>query len=93
VRFFEEAEKFVPERWESPREEWRLSYFPFGAGPRACFGESLSFLTVKLVLAVLSRKVRLHLVPGQEVKPLPVFALRPNRRVLMEARAKVGRLD
>jgi cytochrome P450 len=86
ARFFEEAEKFLPERWANPHEEWKVSYFPFGAGPRACFGERLSFLTVKLVLAVLARKFRLHLVPGQVVKPLPAFALRPSGSALMEAR-------
>jgi cytochrome P450 len=87
ARFFEEPEKFLPERWEHPREEWKLAYFPFGMGPRACFGETLSFLTVKLVMAVLAKKFRLQLMPGQEVKPLPAFALRPERRVLVQPRS------
>lgn len=86
ARFFDEAEKFVPERWENPREVCKCSYFPFGAGPRACFGEGLSFLTVKLVLAVLTRKFRLSLLPGQEIEPVPAFALRPKGRLLVEAR-------
>lgn len=84
ARFFEEPEKFLPERWEHPREEWNIAYFPFGMGPRSCFGERLSFLTLKLVVAVLTRKFRLQLLPGQQVKPLPVFALRPAGRVLMQ---------
>jgi cytochrome P450 len=82
-RFFSDSEKFIPERWEHPREEWKLAYFPFGMGPRGCFGEHLSFLTVKLMLAVLTKKFRLHLQPGQDVRPLPVFALRPGGPVLM----------
>jgi len=82
-RFFNAPEKFVPERWEHPHEEWKLAYFPFGMGPRACFGEQLTFLTLKLMLAILTRKFRLQLVSGHEVIPLPVFALRPGSCVLM----------
>jgi len=85
-RFFDDPEKFIPERWEHPREDWKLAYFPFGMGPRGCFGERLSFLTVKLMLAALTRKFRLHLLPGQGIEPLPVFALRPRGRVLMYPR-------
>ena len=87
TQFFDDPEKFIPERWEHPREDWKLTYFPFGMGPRGCFGERLTFLTVKLVLTVLTRKFRLQLVPGQDVKPLPVFALRPGGRVLMQVGA------
>jgi cytochrome P450 len=86
ARFFGEPEKFLPQRWEHPHEEWKLAYFPFGMGPRGCFGERLSFLTMKLVIAVLTKKFRFRLVPGQEVTPMPAFALRPSGRVFMEAR-------
>ena len=84
-RFFDDPEKFIPERWEPPQES-KLAYFPFGMGPRGCFGERLTFLTVKLILAVLTKKFRLQLVQGRDVKPLPVFALRPGGCVLMEIR-------
>jgi cytochrome P450 len=87
ARVFAEPGKFVPERWENPGEEWPFSYFPFGVGPRACFGERLSFLTVKLVLAALTRKIHLHPVPGPQVTPLPAFALRPKGQLLVEARS------
>jgi cytochrome P450 len=86
ARFFEEPGKFLPERWENPREETKLAYFPFGAGPRACFGVRLSFLTVKLVLVVLTRKFRFSLLPGREVQPVAAFALQPDGRVLVDAR-------
>jgi cytochrome P450 len=83
AQFFDDPEEFIPERWEHPRQDWKLAYLPFGIGPRGCFGEHLSFLTVKLMLAVLTKKFRLHLQPGQDVKPLPLFALRPSGPVLM----------
>jgi cytochrome P450 len=89
-RFFDDAEKFIPERWHHPREDWKLAYFPFGMGPRGCFGERLTFLTLKLMLTVLTKEFRLQLVPGQDVKPLPVFALRPGGRVLMEVRRRLA---
>jgi cytochrome P450 len=87
ARCFNDPEKFIPERWDYPREDWKLAYFPFGMGPRGCFGERLSSLTIKLVMAVLTKKFRLHLQPGQDVSPLPVFALRPSGRVLMQVGA------
>jgi cytochrome P450 len=89
ARFFDAPEKFLPERWDHPREEWKVCYFPFGMGPRSCIGERLCFLTVKLMLAVLTKKFRLQLLPNQDVKPLPVFALRPGGSVLMEIRRRV----
>ena len=87
ARFFDEPDNFLPERWEKPREEWNRCYFPFGLGPRACFGEELSAATAKLVLAVVTPKFRLSLVAGQEVKPMPGFALRPLGRLLAEAQS------
>ena len=37
----EDADKFVPERWEKVRPVWE--YTPFGGGPRACPGMRLVF--------------------------------------------------
>ena len=90
ARFFDAPERFIPERWQHPREEWKFAYFPFGMGPRGCIGERLTVLTVKMVMAVLTRNFRLQLLPDQNVKPLPVFALRPAGSVLMEVRRAVA---
>lgn len=89
-RFFDKANEFIPERWENPRAGWKSCYFPLGAGPRACLGEALTFVAMKLVIAVFARKLRLKLVSGQEVRPFPGFALRPAGRLLMEAMPQTG---
>lgn len=39
----EDAEEFVPERWEAPKQGRALGGFtPFGAGPRTCLGREFS---------------------------------------------------
>jgi cytochrome P450 len=87
-RFFDQAEKFLPERWENLRQESKGSYFPFGAGPRACFGESLSMMALKLVLATLVTKFRFRQASKQELAPQPSFALQPTPGLLTEVRGR-----
>ena len=46
ARFWENADKFIPERWEkiSVREaSQKFIYFPFGGGVRRCIGESFAW--------------------------------------------------
>lgn len=87
-RYFKDPEKFLPERWETSKEEWKGSYFPFGAGPRGCFGENLSVMAIKLVLAVLTPKLRFRRVSRHELAPQPGFALRPQPGLLTETQSR-----
>ena len=43
-KFWEEPEKFDPERWIGERAKGRVkySYLPFGAGKRSCVGGAMS---------------------------------------------------
>jgi cytochrome P450 len=55
--FWNEAERFDPERFTPERERarHRHAYFPFGAGPRACIGQYFSMLEAVIALAVILR--------------------------------------
>ena len=50
----EDADKFVPERWEHVRPGWE--YTPFGGGPRVCPGQRLVFTESAYVLVMLARR-------------------------------------
>ena len=71
---------FDPERWTPQARAGRpkFSYFPFGAGPRQCIGESFAWMEGVLLLASIARNWRFSLVPDTRVELLPVITLRPK---------------
>jgi len=77
--YFTDPLRFNPERFRPdapPRP--KFTYFPFGAGPRQCIGESFAWMEGVLILATISQKWRLRLVPGHRVQPQPLITLRPK---------------
>ena len=78
-RFFEEPDKFRPERWlgESAKKILKFAYFPFGGGPRLCVGNTFALMEMALVLATMAPRFRFTLDAGVDVKPLPAFTLHP----------------
>ena len=89
-RWFPDPARFDPGRWtpEARAARPKFSYFPFGGGPRNCIGEPFAWMEGVLLLAVLARRWRMRLAPGQRVGLLPVLTLRPRygMRVLLERR-------
>jgi cytochrome P450 len=81
--WFVDPLRFDPGRWSPPRrgEIPRLAYFPFGAGPRVCIGETFAWNEAVLVAATLARRWRLELVQDSEVDPVARLTLRPGRRI------------
>jgi cytochrome P450 len=82
-RWFDEPEKFLPERWAGGLAQRlpKFAYFPFGGGPRLCIGNTFAMMEAILVLATLARKFRLTLVPGHPVVPWPSMTLRPKHGI------------
>ena len=84
-RFFEQPERFLPERWLDGLED-RLPpgvYFPFGDGPRRCIGQGFAQLETALVIAAIAQKFRFRLKPGFPVVPEPLVTLRPKYGIEM----------
>jgi cytochrome P450 len=81
--FWDQPEKFMPERFLPSRSEGRhkFAYFPFGGGLRVCIGNTFALLEGPLVLATVVQRLRVELVPGQTVVPDPTFTLRPRHGV------------
>jgi cytochrome P450 len=83
--FWEEPEKFKPERFLPGAGAGRpkFAYFPFGGGPRVCIGNAFALTEGPLILAALAQRFRLEPVPGAEVVPDTTFTLRPKTGVMM----------
>jgi cytochrome P450 len=78
-RFFDTPDEFRPARWAGGLAQRlpRCAYFPFGAGPRVCIGNTFAMMEATLILAALAPAFRFTLVPGHVVKPWPSVTLRP----------------
>jgi cytochrome P450 len=83
-RWFPEPETFDPDRFLPERQRARpaLAYFPFGAGPRVCVGNTFALMEMTLVAATLLQPLNVELAAGQgEAQPVPLMSLRPRREV------------
>ena len=82
-RFFEQPEKFIPERWteEFARTMPKFAYFPFGGGPRLCIGNTFAMMEMVLVLADIAQRFRFTAKAGHDVTLWPSFTLRPRNGI------------
>ncbi|HEX6385234.1 MAG TPA: cytochrome P450 [Anaerolineae bacterium] len=78
--FWEEPDKFDPQRFTPVRqaERPRYAYLPFGGGPRQCIGNNFAMTEATLLLATIAQRYRLELLPGQRVEMEPLITLRPR---------------
>jgi cytochrome P450 len=84
-RFYSDPERFDPGRWtpEFRTALPKFAYFPFGGGPRQCIGESFAWMELILVVAAISQRWRLRLVPNHPVVPQPLITLRTKHGMRM----------
>lgn len=85
-RYFDEPERFRPERWLDglARRLPRFAYFPFGGGPRLCIGQQFAMLESMLILSTIAQRWRLRLAADQRVELLPALTLRPKHGMRMQ---------
>jgi cytochrome P450 len=91
-RFYEDPERFHPERWfgEATRRLPRFAYFPFGGGARLCIGASFAMMEAVLLLVAIVQRFRFELVTGHPIVPVPSITLRPKygMRMTLQVRSK-----
>jgi len=84
-RYFDDPERFRPERWTAAYEKSvpPFAYFPFGGGAHVCLGQFFALLEARLVLATMAQRVSLKLIADQPIPLLPLITLRPAEPVMM----------
>lgn len=82
-RFWPDPERFDPLRFtpEAKASRPKMSYFPFGAGPRVCIGENFAWMEGVLLLATIAQQWRFE--RGNDVEPQALITLRPKQRMSM----------
>ena len=89
-RWYDEPEKFDPDRWTRERTSSRpkYSYFPFGAGPRQCIGKPVARPEMTLVLSTIAQNYRLENPQPKSLDFNPAVTLQPADRITMTARKR-----
>lgn len=83
--FWPDPEGFDPSRFDNDTSASRptTAYIPFGAGPRACIGQSFAMLEAQLIIAMLYQSITLENLSGALVTPEPTVTLRPRHGLRM----------
>jgi cytochrome P450 len=74
--FGENADEFVPSRWESPTEDMLKAYLPFSAGKRNCQGMALAYLELHAIIARLTANYQMEV--DKEGTSAYMVTLRPE---------------
>lgn len=84
-RLWPDPDRFDPLRFTPEQKQSRpkLAYFPFGAGPRVCIGESFAWMEGVLILATLAQRWRF--VGDRDVLPQALVTLRPKGGMRMRS--------
>ncbi|MEO3798537.1 cytochrome P450 [Nonomuraea sp. B1E8] len=78
-RWWDDPHEFRPERWlDRDRPYVGRAYFPFGAGPRICFGNQLGLVQLTLAIAWLADTYDIEAVNVTEKLPNPKALLVPD---------------
>jgi cytochrome P450 len=90
TRFWDEPERFDPERFAAGRREaiGPYDYFPFGVGPHVCIGKLMAELEAKTALAMVARRYRLELASPVPVPPTPAITLTPGAPIRVRVRRR-----
>ncbi len=85
-RYWENPEKFDPERFQGDaiHKEKKYIYFPFGGGSRTCIGNNFAMMEGVFVLAILAQKFRLELIPNHPIVPEALLTLKAKHGIKMK---------
>ncbi|GET44249.1 cytochrome P450 [Microseira wollei] len=89
-RYFEDPDKFDPDRWANDLEKRlpRGVYLPFGNGPRICIGKSFAEMEMVLIIATMAQKYQLTLVPDFQIVLWATITLRSKLGVPVKLEKK-----
>jgi cytochrome P450 len=63
---YEDADAFIPARWDEPTNEMKDAFYPFSAGKQNCVGQSLANAMIRLTISKICSEFELELVDEGE---------------------------
>lgn len=87
---FENAKSFNPDRFapEKAKKMTKMSYLPFGGGPRLCIGNMFALMEMQLILTGLLQRYDFELVENQVIDMEPLVTLRPRYGMKMRLKGR-----
>ena len=88
ARYWESPEGFDPERFatETSASRPRFAYLPWSAGPRMCIGKAFATMEMSLIVAAITQRFQLDLVPTRPVDMIASLTLRARNGIWMRLR-------
>jgi cytochrome P450 len=88
-RIYEQPNRFDPSRWQHIRPDV-FEFNAFSAGARACIGMGFAMLEMKLILAMILRRIRVELDASRSVDPVLNITMAPRYGLHMMVHDKTG---
>ena len=70
---YEDADSFIPARWDEPTREMNEAFYPFSAGKQNCLGQSLANAMIHLTISKICSEFELELVNEGETHYFVTF--------------------
>jgi len=91
-QYWNNPNEFNPENFSEENKRKRISkylYFPFGAGPRACIGNTFSLLEAQLIIPIIAQQFEFKLLAKQPIQLEPFITLRPKGGIWVKLKRKL----